>query len=98
MSTNPGKLLIYNLKFERPIPDETTECSDFHEYLKLQITGYRKLLTFEVVEAGDCSAKLRFWCNSTGRRGINRLKTTVFLMFPDVDITECRRERNHDRD
>lgn len=93
MSTNPGELRIYNVKFERPIPRAGKDCLDFHEYLRLQITGYRQLLQFEVVEVDDCAAKLRFWCNSTGRRGINALREDIMINFPDVDIVEFNREQ-----
>ena len=95
MSTNPGEIRTYTWQLQRPIPQESKECRDFHQYIKDEITGSRELLAFEVITDKDnCIVKIRWTSYSTGNMGPNSFRTKLYLLFPDAESIEMVRERN----
>jgi len=92
--TNPGKRRTYNWTLKRPIPENHPSCNAFRQYVQAQIKGTRRLIHFEAVTNDDnCIVQIKMRCYSTGKNGPNKFRTNLFLLFPDADAQEIKRER-----
>lgn len=91
----PGKLRTYKMELKRPfVQNNDKGCNDFLEYIKKEITGPRKLISYsEHPKDSLCIVTIEMSCWSCGKNGPNSFRKRLFIKFPDANSTDLKRTR-----
>lgn len=88
-----GKIRTYSWVLSRPVADKSTDCDNFSEYVKNQISKSKKILKFErLTMKPDCVIETVMECWSCGKSSPNRFRRNILTNFPDADVQQLRKE------